>query len=382
MLGEYTSLEGEVAVIPIVVKTLHEGSLVCVASAQNNSEIVPTASHPHSLKVVEPVNGAQIVHSGPVELYEGNTLELHCEVTAGNYVSYKWLLDGQLISQSPFHYVAENHLRISRTSSEDSGSYMCVATNTFNKTRVFSSYSSEVVFIVKDLVSSPNVSFTVLKEDSQNYSAAVTFPVGGSVMMQYDFDFGENYAIVGLRFYCKLEKGSHPQFQWFLNKTRLHDRGSFYYVWNQHPKQSMLQLSVGRSSTGTYHCEVSDSFDNTTAISSKRQYLDKDVLNRLPILVVAVVFGCFTALILMVSICCCIGVMFRQRQYGEKSLWNLEMERMNAAYEGDLDLSVYNEDPDVVKTARGDEFDQPCEASVDELPEIEEEKKTLEDELV
>lgn len=103
-----------------------------------------------------------------------------------------------------------------------------------------------------------------------------TVPVGGPVMLHYDYDIGENYAVIGLRFYCKATKGSLPRYQWFLNNTLLRDRGSFYYVVNQPPEQSILLLSVGRSSAGTYHCEVSDSFDNTTAISSKRSYLDKE----------------------------------------------------------------------------------------------------------
>lgn len=95
-------------------------------------------------------------------------------------------------------------------------------------------------------------------------------------MMHYDYDVGENYAVIGLRFYCKAAKGSLPQYRWFLNKTLLHDRGSFYKVVNQPPEQSILLLSVGRSSAGTYHCEVSDSFDNTSSISSNWMYLDKE----------------------------------------------------------------------------------------------------------
>lgn len=94
--------------------------------------------------------------------------------------------------------------------------------------------------------------------------------------MHYDYDIGENYAAIDLRFYCKAAKGSFPRYQWFLNKTLLHGRGSFYYVVNQDPGESRLLLSVGRSSTGTYHCEVSDSFDNATTISSKRLYMDKE----------------------------------------------------------------------------------------------------------
>lgn len=94
--------------------------------------------------------------------------------------------------------------------------------------------------------------------------------------MEFDYDSGDNYAIIGLRLYCKADKGTHPRFQWFLNNTVLQDRGIFYYVVDQPPERSILLLSVGRSSAGTYRCDVSDNFDNTTAISSKRRYLDKE----------------------------------------------------------------------------------------------------------
>lgn len=95
-------------------------------------------------------------------------------------------------------------------------------------------------------------------------------------MLDYDYDVGENYAVIGLRLICKAAKGSLPQYQWFLNKTLLHAQGWFYYVVHQPPEQSMLLLSVGQSSAGTYHCEVSDSFDNSTTITSKSWYLDKE----------------------------------------------------------------------------------------------------------
>ncbi|XP_045904417.1 platelet endothelial cell adhesion molecule [Micropterus dolomieu] len=432
LFGEYSSLNGVVANFPLVIKQSLEGNLECVAKGQNNSNIEPTVSYTHYLRVVEPVVGAAvIVDSGPVEFFEGKTLKLSCKLKAGNYVSYKWLLNDKLLPQSPLHYAADQHLSIYRTTPKDSGSYMCVATNHFNKT-VFTSNSSGVSITVKDVVSNPDLSFTVSKEGSNEYFAMVTcqstrgtlpvtfslynrtevianatvearkatfkvplvlgqhlgrlqcqanngdrigysgfiplevVPVGGPVMMHYDYDVGENYAVIGLRLYCKAAKGSLPRYQWFLNRTLLHDQGSFYYVVNQPPEQSILLLSVGRSSAGTYHCEVSDSYDNTTAISSKRKYLDKEVLNRIPVLVVAVVFGCFTFLVFLISVCCWTGVLFRRRRYGEKSLLSLEMERMTPAYEDELELSEYNEDADVVNTARDGEFDQESsDASLD-----------------
>ncbi|KAM9363615.1 Fc receptor-like protein 5 [Symphorus nematophorus] len=443
-LGDYTSLNGEVAVFPKVIKRDYEGNLLCTAKAQNNSNIQPTVSTMHYLKVVEPVSGAEIdVRSGQLEFFEGTKLEMQCKLAAGNHVSYKWLLNGRLVPQS---HLSHDRLLITATS-KDSGSYMCIAMNDFEKTQIYTSNSSAVVITVKDLVSNPDISFTMLKEDSFSYSAMVTcqstkgtppvtfslhnktglvanmtteerkatfkvpvvlgqhlgflqcqanngdqttnsewiplevVPVGGPVTMNSDYNTGENYAVIAFRFYCKAAKGSLLRYQWFLNKTLLNDRGSFYFVVDQPPEQSILVLSVVRSSAGTYHCEVSDSFDNSTVISSKKQYLDKKVLNRLPVLVVAVVFGCFIVLILLVSVCCCIGVVFRRRQHGE-SLSGMELKRMSPVYEGELDLSKYNEDADVVKAATGGEFDQASDISVDEWPQIVEEKKTLEDEPV
>ncbi|XP_054636451.1 Fc receptor-like protein 5 isoform X2 [Dunckerocampus dactyliophorus] len=413
LLGFYSSLKGETATFPIVITTLHEGNLECVARAQNNPHLEPTVSFPHYLKVIEPVAGAKVItQSGQDEVFEGSTLKLRCKLTAGNHVSYKWLENGQPVSQSPRHCVVDDLLFINRTSSADSGSYMCMATNHYKTTRVFTSNSSEVVITVKDVVSNPEISFSVLKKDPHNYFAVVTcqstrgtppvtfslynrtelafsmtvderkatfkiplvlerhlgwlqcqacngdqvayssqlplqvVSVAGPVMMKYDYDIGDNYVVIGLRFYCKATKGSHPRYKWFLNQTLLQDRGSFYYTVHQPPEQSILLLSVGRSSAGTYHCEVSDIFDNSTAISSNKQYFDKDVLNRFPVSVVAVVFGCFTFLILLVAACCWTGVLYRRRLNGEKSSVVQEMETFQA-HEDEPEVSEYQDHVDV-----------------------------------
>ncbi|XP_040893284.1 Fc receptor-like protein 5 isoform X2 [Toxotes jaculatrix] len=436
LVGNVTS-EDRSATFKVPLVLGQDSEIQCQADNGNYSK----RSQSLPLKV-EPVKNAEIVvHSGAVELFEGDPLELLCNLAAGNHVSYKWLLNGRLISPSPVHH---KHLLISRATSEDSGSYTCMASNVFS-----SANSSEVVITVKDVVSAPEISFSVLKEDSHNYSAVVTCQstkgtppvtfslyIGGALVgnvtsedrsatfkvpvvlgqdskiqcqadngnyskrsqllpykvvlvrgpvnitVDNEYDTGEYLAVVGLRLNCEVAEGSHPRYRWFLNNTLLHDRGSFYYVHNPSPKQSTLILSVERRSTGTYHCEVSDSFDNTTAISSINLYVDKEGLSRLPVLVVAVVFGCFTVLILLVSVCCFIGVVYRRRVYGKTSLLGLEMERRVAARGGELDLLDYDEDADLVKAVREDEFDQASEASVDEWPQIAEEEKTLEDEPV
>ncbi|XP_033181834.1 platelet endothelial cell adhesion molecule-like [Anabas testudineus] len=442
-MGDSSSLNGEAGTFTLVIKRQHEGNLVCKATLQNNTDSVEaTFSNTHYLKVVEPVKGAAIVvHSGPVQFFEGATLNLSCQTTAGNYLTYKWLLNDRPIPRSPFHVMSDKHLLIYRTTSKDSGSYKCEASNEFNNT-VHTNTSKEVVITVKDVVSNPDVSFVVLKWNSHNYSAEVTcnltrgtLPITfslynreqlignvtskerkatfkvpvvlgqhmgwlqcqadngdrtahsqwmalklvGQVMMTYECDMGENYAVVHVRFFCKVAKGSHPSYKWFLNNTLLSEQQSFYRVDNQPPGESMLLLSVGRESAGTYHCEASDSFDNTTSISSMKLYMDKEVLNHLPVLVVAVVFGCFTVLIVLVSVCCCVGVVFRRRRFGENSLLGLEMKKNIIAYEGELDPLDCSEDEDLGNTTSWAEYDQASEASADEWPQIIEEKKTLED---
>uniref|UniRef100_A0A667WIY6 Si:dkey-93h22.7 n=1 Tax=Myripristis murdjan TaxID=586833 RepID=A0A667WIY6_9TELE len=373
VLAEYTSMSGEMAVMPLLIISLHEGYLECEASVLNDSRIQPTVSYRHYLQVIGELDGAEVVvQSGAVEFFEGKTLKLLCNLTAGNHVSYSWLLNGQ-------PHVPEISCVTFRPTSQDSGSYMCVATNQFNMTRIFTSNSSEVLITVKDVVSNPDISFTVLKEATDLYYAVVTcqstkgtppitfslynirelvenmtvnelsaefavqvvlgqhlgwiqcqayngdqtaysewkalevVPVQGPVTMHYDYDVGEDFAVIGLRIYCKVAKGSHPRYQWFLNETLLEGRGTFYVVVDQPQQQSILLISVGRSSAGTYHCEASDSFESldTAALRSKKWYLDKEVLNRLPISVVAAVFGCFSFLVSLVSICCCVGVVFR-----------------------------------------------------------------------
>ena len=100
--------------------------------------------------------------------------------------------------------------------------------------------------------------------------------VGGPVTLHYVYNMREYSVVVGLWLYCKAANGSFPRYQWFLNKTLLNPKGSFHYVVDQSPEQSILYLKVGRSSAGTYHCEVSNSFDHTTVISSKKKYLDSE----------------------------------------------------------------------------------------------------------
>lgn len=194
--------------------------------------------------------------------------------------------------------------------------------------------------------------------------------------MHYDHDIGQNYAVIGVRLYCKASEGTHPRFEWFLNKTLLHGRGSFYYVVDEPPERSILLLAVDRRSAGTYHCQVSDNFDNTTVISSKRKYLDKAALNRIPDFAVGIVFGCLALIIGLVCVCCIFGILYRTRMNTEKPHFDVEMEEMGSSSEDELDVLEYSDEADEMKEATADEFDQASQESVDDWPWLKAEKTT------
>ncbi|XP_038140695.1 Fc receptor-like protein 5 [Cyprinodon tularosa] len=422
------------------------GTYSCMALNQFNDTIFHSNSSGIVITIKESVEGAKIVYTGPTEIFEGNYLDLQCKVEPGKHVSYKWFLNDRLITASPFHLIGDNRLRISRVSSKDSGSYMCQAIYVLNETMMSTFNSPEVLITIKDLVSALDISFTVVKEDDHNYSAIVscesargdppiifslyhgeeligtvnqsvrnvTFkipavidqhsgwlqcqannggqttyslwlpfeivPVSGPVMIDSDHIMAENYAIIGLILYCKVARGTHPRFQWYHNQTLLQDQGSFYYVVHQPPEQSLLVMSVDTRSSGMYRCKVWDSFDDTKFISSKRLYVDKEVLNHLPIAVVAVVLSCFVLLILLVMFCCISGIMFTRKQYQSKLNASLKMDRISvvSVSEDDLNLAEYGEDPDVGRAPREHAFYQESESSEEEWSLHEEERRTLE----
>ncbi|XP_037097329.1 uncharacterized protein si:dkey-93h22.7 isoform X2 [Syngnathus acus] len=334
LLGYYTSSDGQAASFSIVIQTFHEGNLECVARAQNNSLVEPSVSYTHNLKVIDVVSNPDISFNVMKEESNNYFAVVTCQSTRGT---------------------------------------LPITFSLYNRTELAFSMTAEerkVNFKVP-LVLDRHLTLQCQANNSDEVAYSRWLPlqvvsVGGPVVMHYDFDIGQNNAVIGLRFYCKATKGTHPRFQWFLNQTLLQDRGSFYYVVNQPPDQSILLLSVGSSSAGTYHCEVADIFDNTTAISSNKQYIDIKELNELPVPVVAVVFGCFTLLVVLVSACCFVGVLSRRTKSGEESLVSQKMETFSANEEDELDMSEYTEDNDVVRSARWDDLDWVSETSADD----------------
>ncbi|XP_058256186.1 Fc receptor-like protein 5 isoform X2 [Hemibagrus wyckioides] len=233
-MGEYSSHSKEEATFPSLITPDYDGTLICKASVQNNSEISPTFSTWMNFSVVVPVEGAHIISSPPSEeLWERDSVTLQCNVTKGTYVSYEWFLNDRLLLND------SKKLHISSLSSKDSGKYVCVATNYLNETDYYNSRS-----------------------DGRNVH--VKESVGGTVTMTLQKSTGKDFEVSGVLLNCKVERGMHPHYNWFINNARLEGQGSFYRTF--HPDNSVLTVSLypNSGSAGFYHCEAFNSFDNTT----------------------------------------------------------------------------------------------------------------------
>ncbi|KAB5558930.1 hypothetical protein PHYPO_G00022880 [Pangasianodon hypophthalmus] len=167
-LGEYSSHSQEPATFPVHVKLAYDGKLICKASVQNDSKIMPTFSDLMEFKVLVPVEGAHIISSPTVgDLWEGDSLTLQCNITKGNYVLYDWLLNGvQLLNDS-----SNNQFTIPRLSSQNSGIYACLAKNNLNETHEYTDESEGRNVHVKEYLSTAEISFEVVKDAKGNFSA-------------------------------------------------------------------------------------------------------------------------------------------------------------------------------------------------------------------
>lgn len=98
--------------------------------------------------------------------------------------------------------------------------------------------------------------------------------VGGAVTVTLFKHVARDFQVFGVVMRCKVERGTFPEYRWFLNDSRLEGRGSFYALGGAH--NSSLSLSVGRHSSGVYQCQASDTFDKTTTIRSLKILINRD----------------------------------------------------------------------------------------------------------
>ncbi|KAM9461121.1 titin [Clarias gariepinus] len=108
-------------------------------------------------------------------------------------------------------------------------------------------------------------------------------------------------------------RGTFPQYYWFLNNTRL-ERNRTFYRTDRPDGSYLLIMLTDIASSGVYHCEAANSFDNTTSVSSPKYLISHEALNKIPTYVVIIVFTFFALLICAVFACCIYGVVLRKRQ--------------------------------------------------------------------
>ncbi|MCJ8737481.1 hypothetical protein PDJAM_G00024470 [Pangasius djambal] len=374
-LGDYSSHSKEEATFTVQVKLAYDGRLICKASVQNNSEIMPTFSDLMDFQVLVPVEGVHII-SNPTsgDLWEGDSLTLQCNITKGTSVLYDWLLNGvHLLNDS-----SNNQITIPRLSSQNSGVYVCLAKNSLNETHDYTSKSERRSVHVKEYLSTPEISYEVVKHAKGNFSAYVKcqvakgspsinytlfinnhdvhvvssedqhalFPVpivldqdmgtvycqadngktpvqsrelklkvesvGGPMRMRLEKAVTQDFEVLGVWIYCSVEKGMFPQYCWFRNNKSLENQGPFYRTF--HPNHAGLMVRLHPDTAGSYHCEAFNLFDNATRVSGPRTLITHDAFNKIPTAVAATVFIFFSLLICAVLACCIYGVVLRKRQ--------------------------------------------------------------------
>ncbi|TSL68213.1 Transmembrane channel-like protein 7 [Bagarius yarrelli] len=371
-IGEYSSHSKERAKFPALVSLAYDGRLICKASVQNSSDISPTFSNWMEFQVLVPVEGANIISTPSSEdLWERDSLTLRCSLSKGTYVSYEWFLNDKLLhynsnelnisslsSQDSGKYVCAaknnfNETEYFNSTSEESNVHVkeylrkpeisfeviknakgnfstdvkCQVTkgswpitftffrNNQNITAVTSDhqYSSLTVPIVLDQdMGTVYCQASNGKGQLQSRQLNLTVEsVGGTVTMRLDKAIGQDFDVIGVWLYCSAERGTFPQYYWFLDYEKLESRGSFYTAFHQDHSGLIVMLYPHSGSNGFYHCEAVNSFDNTTKISSRRTLIGHEALNKIPVEVAAIVFTAFSLLICAVLACCIYGAVLQ-----------------------------------------------------------------------
>ncbi|XP_060796443.1 Fc receptor-like protein 5 isoform X2 [Neoarius graeffei] len=429
LIGEYSSLHKEEAIFPLMIKHDHDGILICKASVQNNSEVVPIFSKPMVFQVVVPVDGVHIISSPFLKtLWEGDSLTLLCNISQGTYVLYSWFLNNTLLHNDS----SNNRLTIRHLSSQNSGTYTCRATQELNEIDSLSIMKNmskpEISFkVFKDVEGyfanvtcqvtkgSPPINFTLFKTNdsvtSQFQYTSFVVPivldqkmdtvhcqasngktplqsrelnltvesVGGTVTMKLEKFVRKNFEVLAVELSCHVERGTFPQYNWFLNNTRLESQGPFHRTFHANNSGLMVKLDPHYTNGGVYHCKVFNSFDSTTGVSSPVTLISHEVLNKIPTEVAATVFTLFSLLIFAVLACCIYGVVLRKRQarkyifrvkdftdmHGigdddgvEDEIQETEEDEYKEEEYDDLDIEAYIEDQDILQTTMIEDSDE------------------------
>ncbi|XP_023672740.2 platelet endothelial cell adhesion molecule [Paramormyrops kingsleyae] len=154
----------ENASITVSAVLRNQGHFMCKAEVHNNTKVTSLVSDRVYFKVVEPIQEVLLTLTLG-EFFEGDDLTLHCKVHGGGGISYMWLLDGVELE------VTSNPLHIRGLTQRDAGSYACVAISKMEQE--VTKKSNNVTVTVREMLSTPQITFTVRKGEDQ-YFADIT----------------------------------------------------------------------------------------------------------------------------------------------------------------------------------------------------------------
>ncbi|XP_028675006.1 uncharacterized protein si:dkey-93h22.7 isoform X2 [Erpetoichthys calabaricus] len=147
-MGEYISTNN-VAEFPLVVKITSDGEYTCKGIYNSTGKV--QLSQPIYLAVIVPVNSIAIYNDTDLDdLWQGETLTMHCYEGNATYVKFKWYFNKKLLEQSEEVIFLNNSLIINNVQVRHSGMYHCQACNEFNQTS-FTFSSSALNVTVKEL---------------------------------------------------------------------------------------------------------------------------------------------------------------------------------------------------------------------------------------
>uniref|UniRef100_A0A8C9TVU0 Ig-like domain-containing protein n=1 Tax=Scleropages formosus TaxID=113540 RepID=A0A8C9TVU0_SCLFO len=351
--------EASQALPPVVYELLREEHIV---ASKTLTEVGQPANF--SVQVTEESTGRYlrgtyvIPDPNPPVLYEGQKLLLTCKVQHGTYLSYQWNLNRKEVSNRG------SKLTIARVTEQDAGDYSCSAKNDLENPRI--SYSNDIRVVVRGTEDLDELSFVVSREDS-GYHADVTcqssrgsppvsfrlflngtvvasraatslsahfyipirtgvnygelqcrvqndvqelssntvtlevVPVGGEVRLRVDYLYDASSTVAAVLLQCAVAMGTFPEYAWFRNNTRLGEQGDSEVTANR--GRSLLLTPAGAGNSGYYHCQVKDSFDNTSWTASRVTLIQVTGEILLSVRMIAMVLGCFLLLLLLGTTC-------------------------------------------------------------------------------
>ncbi|MGH0119435.1 UNVERIFIED_CONTAM: hypothetical protein FKN15_024178 [Acipenser sinensis] len=275
--------QGNILTIPSAT-LVHNGTYVCsVCDAFDKTHCIKSAALQAEVKArVRGVSLESRPH--PLEVSVNEEMVFTCSVEEGTFPVYKWMFNGHHLQANPDSYSLNqqgNILTIPSATLVHNGTYVCSVCDAFDKTHCIKSAALQ---------------------------AEVKARVRGVSLESrpHPLEVSVNEEMV---FTCSVEEGTFPVYKWMFNGHHLQANPDSYSL-NQ--QGNILTIpSATLVHNGTYVCSVCDAFDKTHCIKSAA--LQAEVKEAVPVSIedIAVAFGCFLLLVIVLSVCCVVAFKYK-----------------------------------------------------------------------